>query len=774
MTRLSFQELFPNGFNAGDYSDKSWVSNKDARSALRDELAGYGFKPPPFLVPNQINRFPDATDKAGEQTGWCWYTTIGNSDGRDIIIARFGSWRGNPELVKWCNKHSDYMSEAEITAMNNAMAEGAKIHAAEIAEKRAEAARRARDIVAASKRAPDDHPYLVNKKIGPHGLLIAPDKRLIVPIMNAANDVVSLQYIAEDGTKRFLPGGEIKGCFYKIEGSKKDGPVYIAEGFATAASVAELTHCAVYCAFNANNLQPVCEAVREIESGRQIIIAADNDHIKDHNTGLHEARKAVTACPGVIMVAPTFGKGDRGTDFNDMVASGRAVEAVAILAPEFAPKPKEAAKEKKKASVAAPEAAREGETALTRIADYYAATSGNEQPGFAMQTALAIGSFVCGRYFRTNENNFSALFFLNVGRTATGKEHCKTVIDNILTAAGLERQISGDGFTSAGAVMTTLLSKPRTISVIDEMGIYLEVSKAAGAAQMREGNATIMQAFGRCHSIMRPKNYSAMTLGKKAADDIKNREVYNPSLTLVGITTPSTLFESITSKDILSGFLNRFILSISDAAPDVRKRTTIIDVPTQIVRWIEAIQERVRANGNSVPMAEMQPQVETLDFSDQAYDIQKEFEAECVKKIIELEPRGLDGLPGRANEQAMRIALVHALARDPSAKIVHDIDMKFGAEYMRTALSTMIETVAKNVRYGKADEANNDILDIIENAGEAGVTIGEILAKPAGRKYDRREMQAALQTLVDCGKIICIQSVGRRGRPSIAYRALFD
>lgn len=72
---------------------------------------------------------------------------------------------------------------------------------------------------------------------------------------------MTIQCIKPDGTKRFLKGGQTKGCYYRIDGAL---PALVAEGFATAATVHHATGRAVYVAFSAGNMPTVTEAIKEI------------------------------------------------------------------------------------------------------------------------------------------------------------------------------------------------------------------------------------------------------------------------------------------------------------------------------------------------------------------------------------------------------------------------------------------------------------------------------------------------------------------------------
>jgi phage/plasmid primase-like uncharacterized protein len=107
------------------------------------------------------------------------------------------------------------------------------------------------------------------------------------------------------------------------------GPVLVAEGYATAASLHMATGQPVAVAFNAHNLVAVAEQLRARHPKAEITICADDDHHLDNNVGLARAREAAEAVKGKIAM-PSFSREERGrkmTDFNDLHTS-RGLDAV--------------------------------------------------------------------------------------------------------------------------------------------------------------------------------------------------------------------------------------------------------------------------------------------------------------------------------------------------------------------------------------------------------------------------------------------------------------
>ena len=151
----------------------------------------------------------------------------------------------------------------------------------------------------------DLHPYLSAKKIKQHNA-IEQDGLLQIPIINAAGKMVGKQSITADGKKRFTKGMEIVGNFSVLNGPITDF-AYVAEGWATAASVAEATGKPCVFALNASNLTHVCEALITAKPQAELLIAADNDE-----AGIKAAEQA-KADHGVDYVLPPS-----GMDYNDV------------------------------------------------------------------------------------------------------------------------------------------------------------------------------------------------------------------------------------------------------------------------------------------------------------------------------------------------------------------------------------------------------------------------------------------------------------------------
>jgi len=152
---------------------------------------------------------------------------------------------------------------------------------------------------------------------------------LLVAGYDVEGKLWTIQYIKEDGTKRFAKDSRKHGCFHvvgaanSIEGLQKLGnsPVIaIAEGYATAATVAKYGNVPAVAAFDSGNLLAVATALHERWPGKGIMMVGDDDHKLENNPGRVKALEAAAAINGVA-IFPELSAEQREqgmTDFNDL------------------------------------------------------------------------------------------------------------------------------------------------------------------------------------------------------------------------------------------------------------------------------------------------------------------------------------------------------------------------------------------------------------------------------------------------------------------------
>ena len=303
------------GTSAGDrprdYRDP-WCALTDFTNAI----AAAGLGRPDVIADGSLHRFRAEGDKAGDKNAW--YVLY-----RDGIPAgAFGSWKTGVS-ERWCARQDHELTPRERAMVKALMKQAQHKRELERAHAQQVSAKKAQHIWSHAPPAPENHPYLVRKGIRPHHARIDRHDNLVLSVSDG-EQLTSLQLISADGSKQFLSGGRIRGCFSYIQGCHADtsGPTLIAEGFATAATLYEAMGFPVVIAFNAGNLMAIAELVRAKLPNEEIYIAGDNDQWTDGNPGATKARAAAEAI-GAKLLLPEFTGLDtsgRPTDWNDWYA----------------------------------------------------------------------------------------------------------------------------------------------------------------------------------------------------------------------------------------------------------------------------------------------------------------------------------------------------------------------------------------------------------------------------------------------------------------------
>ena len=290
---------------------------------LRDAIAASGLIPPATVtLDGKLHRFKSGSKGAaghGDKPGW--YIAYGDG----IPAGRFGCWRSGLES-SWRADIGRAFSPAEEMAHTRRMAEAKATRDAEQARTREIASNNVDFIFSNAIGAAPEHPYLTRKGIQPHGARITGDGRLVIPLYNPDGELSSLQYISDDGGKQYHPGGATSGCFNILGTLDEPGRIYIAEGFATAATIHETTRRPCVVAFSANNLVPVCSTITDnFGYTSEIVIVADNDA---SGIGQKYANQASAKYGARVIVPPFLG------DANDYKQAGEDLAALLEPVPD--------------------------------------------------------------------------------------------------------------------------------------------------------------------------------------------------------------------------------------------------------------------------------------------------------------------------------------------------------------------------------------------------------------------------------------------------------
>jgi hypothetical protein len=389
--------------------------------------------------------------------------------------------------------------------------------------------------------------------------------------------------------------------------------------------------------------------------------------------------------------------------------------------------------------------------ALGEAAAWVLASAIKPNPQYAMAAAITWASTVLGRRVVSNRRNWPSLYLLVIGVSGSGKEHIKWAVEQLLEASSLAHLIGPSSYTSDSGLLSALLRQPSHVTVIDEFGKVLEAASVKGAARAQSTMRALMEAWGRCDGVMRPQGFSTFGMSQRDADDLAAKSIRNPALSLVGMTTPDSFFDSIGSAAARDGFLNRFLVIEDITGRQMADDREAVDVPAGLAEWAQSARH-VDGLINPDSNAGMGATPRVVPFSAASHELLRAFERDCVSRMDALEDAGLAEMYGRTREIAMRLALIGACASDAS-QIEADV-ATWAVDYVRHYTEATIERMKNSVADTDFEAACQQVFSCVQRAGKEGRTEREIMDRSRRFRGMRpRERAEVLLSLSQSGQM---------------------
>ncbi|HBA5400613.1 TPA: toprim domain-containing protein, partial [Escherichia coli] len=258
------------------------------------------------IMDGKPHRVPVDGGKAGAVDGFYVGHLDGHPAGR-IINNKTGT------DVTWKSK-GYALSDEERAKMQAEAATKLAERAAEQAKQQEATAQRVTNQMSALVPIEQPTPYLAAKGIQPKAGVMTDQEgqKTFIPAFDTDGKQWTMQYIQEDGTKRFAKNSKKEGCFHPVGGmdALAAAPtLVIAEGYATAAQLAEAVGHATVASFDSGNLENVAKALHEKYPDKPVIVAGDDDRhlVMTHgkNPGREKAEAAAQAVGGKA-IFPVF------------------------------------------------------------------------------------------------------------------------------------------------------------------------------------------------------------------------------------------------------------------------------------------------------------------------------------------------------------------------------------------------------------------------------------------------------------------------------------
>lgn len=384
----------------------------------------------------------------------------------------------------------------------------------------------------------------------------------------------------------------------------------------------------------------------------------------------------------------------------------------------------------------------------------------------ALGAAITCFATAAGRRYCSPTGVMTNIYCVALMASGAGKDFPLRAVNHVLTHAGAG-ECAGGKIVSATGIGSALEKSPSLFVPIDEMGKLL-TAMANPRGVMREVPAALLSLYSESQGSTSGGMYA----------NTKEREtkiVYHPCLTIFGVSTPATFWESLTSAAIVDGFLPRMLLLIDEADEPYPKIDLTRSIwPDSLVKHVATIREAALASGHKVfPMGDgaMTPcRPYTVPYADDSakqawFDMRvKEFELRKQSNTMR------HAFSNRLAENATKLALIRAIDRDPHAPVLTAEDYAFGELLSWRSIVTFDKQIGDNLTDSDYHAKLKRVEAAIARSGSEGATATQI-----GRSCQSiplKERQAIIEDLIDQGRVASEKLAGSGGRPKFIFRVV--
>jgi len=399
------------------------------------------------------------------------------------------------------------------------------------------------------------------------------------------------------------------------------------------------------------------------------------------------------------------------------------------------------------------------------------------QPGLTLASLLALGSVLAGRTL-VYRRSLSSLYVVSLAASAEGKNRPQACLGRVLdecwpVLAGANSFSSGPAFTDG--VRKSVENGVGTCLVLDEYGMQLANMCGPRAATHRQD---IKQCLTELSTKGTDKWSPALSLVKGGG----KLELWAPSVTILGSTTPDSLHAVLTSTDVADGFVGRHVWfraqdvlpmwqapeDRGDDAIPIDVRSALLAMRQQHEEWQMGLTVTADTGLDVLRLYDPQHVTET----DEAKRLLLEHKLKCDDdRRLQRRADIPNAVLGRMPEFAARMALILAALSQPErvVPVVGEMEATVAIALADESAMTFAAslTAGRRPRWDDHEAQLDLVVGVIRDEGGA-TTKTELMRRC--RRLSGRQIDEVLARLAEEGTIEVLKIASSGGRPAFGIR----
>lgn len=407
--------------------------------------------------------------------------------------------------------------------------------------------------------------------------------------------------------------------------------------------------------------------------------------------------------------------------------------------------------------------------ALRLFIDHCEQTAMSPQPFLALAAGICMVGALAGRRYRTTTDLRTNIYAVGVADSGAGKDHARKQILRCLYAANLPHYLGGSDVASGAGLRSAIQRHPSMLFQIDEFGDWLAGVLGEKASTHKKQIASMLkELYSSASGPWQGTEYADQSATGKPKLDI-----HQPNACLYGTTTPGQFWGAVAGANLHDGLLARMLLFVSPCSYPDERDPDLSDPSPDLITALQAIAagpgSATNGAGNlgALMLASTAPEPMTVPETPEAAQSRRALRQDQLKQQRKHEGTYVTAIAGRLAENAMKLALVRAISRDPAAPIIQADDVAWGRALAQHCVDTLLREAAQNVGDTDYERKVNRALSYIRKHGP--ISAREMLLK--GWRLPGKEREEILRTLVEGGLAIAIEHPPspQGGRATIRY-----
>lgn len=366
--------------------------------------------------------------------------------------------------------------------------------------------------------------------------------------------------------------------------------------------------------------------------------------------------------------------------------------------------------------------------------------------------AITLTGILMAHHVKTRTNLRTNMYVLGISPSGTGKDHPRRCIRAMMKAAGMDKYVMGKPKSGAGLLSALARNMGKAIWTPDEMGRFLSsVGGKFAAGFQKEITSNMMELFSTASSTF---------IGEELANrdnKMPRIDIEQPCLNICGVATKAQLFDAMSSKEAIDGFLSRWItfeclnpygeLSEEEYALQEYDIPIPEDLLAEVIAWAHREGSYIAIEGR-LDQYDIVPT--KIDYSDDALKAIYQFDAGIrtkLKKEYEEPKHGevYTAVWSRAGEHAKKLALCGHEGNQIDLPV-----MKWAIAMAAFCATKLITDAETNISDNEHEATVKRVLNIIRQ--QKKMTKSELISKTRWLR-DTKQRDDILNMLVDSDQI---------------------